>query len=114
MRDKRFNQAKHKVIRIPDEELNSISRATENQSFDVVINDGTGNRAAIGAFLANMVSPDGILIWDNSERYPDCQSIDQLKLSGWKTLEFYGLGPINAYATKTTILFRNNLPNALH
>ena len=55
-----------------------------------------------------------ILIWDNSERYPDCQSIDQLKLSVWKTLEFYGLGPINAYATKTTLLFRNNLPNALH
>jgi hypothetical protein len=96
--DKRFNVEKHQIIHIDNEDLTSISNQLENLVFDVVINDGSGDRAAIGDYLATKVSENGILIWDNSEREPDSKAIEQLKLKGWNALEFYGLGPINAYA----------------
>jgi len=106
--DKRFNVEKHQIIHIHNEDLISISNQLENLIFDVVINDGSGDRAAIGEYLATKVSENGILIWDNSEREPDRKTIEHLKLKDWKALEFYGLGPINAYAWKTTILYRTN------
>ncbi len=107
--DQRFNLENHKIIHIANEDLNSISKVLDNQLFDVVINDGAGERAIIGEYLTTKLKPNGIFIWDNSEREPDRQAIANLELSGWNTLEFYGLGPINAYAWKTTILFRNDL-----
>ena len=76
--------------------------------FDVVINDGSGDRASIGEYLASKVKEKGILVWDNSERKSDSNAIKHLKLNGWDTLEFYGIGPINAYAWQTTILYRSD------
>lgn len=107
--DERFNVEKHKIIHIFNEDLSSISNELENQLFDVVINDGSGDRSNISEYLATKVNENGILIWDNSEREPDSKAIEQLKLNGWNTLEFYGLGPINAYAWQTTILYRTNI-----
>ena len=106
--DPRFNVEKHQIIHIDNEDLSSISNQLGNLVFDVVINDGSGDRASIGEYLATKVSENGILIWDNSEREPESKTIEYLKLKGWNALEFYGLGPINAYALKTTILYRTN------
>ena len=107
--DERFNEKNHKITHIPDEDLDSISNELEDQLFEVVINDGYGDRASIGEYLATKVSENGILIWDNSERGPDSKVIEHLKLNGWNALEFYGIGPINAYAWQTTILYRTNI-----
>ena len=110
--DKRFNIKKHQIVHIPNEDLISISNVLENQLFDVVINDGSGDRAMIGEYLATKVRDNGIFVWDNSEREHDRKAIEHLKLNGWNALEFYGHGPINAYAWKTSILYRacvNNL-----
>jgi len=106
--DQRFDLEKHQIIHIPKEDLGSISKELNNQLFDVVINDGSGDRASIGEYLATKVNENGILIWDNSERESDDNAIKHLKLNGWDTLEFYGIGPINAYAWKTTILYKSN------
>jgi hypothetical protein len=105
----RFDKSLHKIIHIVDESIGSMSNILEEKMFDVVINDGTGDRARIGEYLAAKVKQNGILIWDDSERVPDRIAIENMKLNGWDALEFYGLGPINAYAWKTTILYRGNL-----
>lgn len=107
-RDQRFDMKKHKIIHIPKENLSSISRELDNQLFDVVINDGSGDRASIGEYLATKVAEKGMLIWDNSDRESDSNAIKHLKLNGWKSLEFYGIGPINAYAWRTTLLYRSD------
>ena len=102
----KFDNNIHEVIAIPIENRENIQRALGNRQFDVVINDGTGDRADLGSYLSTLVKEDGLLIWDNSDRGPDSIAIESLKLDGWKSLEFDGLGPINAYCTRTTILHR--------
>jgi hypothetical protein len=111
--DERFDVEKHKIIHIPKEDLKLIVDELENEFFDVVINDGSGDRASIGEYLATKVQEDGIIIWDNSERETDRKAIEHLKLNGWKALEFYGLGPINAYAWQTSILYRADIKSLL-
>ena len=111
--DERFDVEKHKIIHIPKEDLKLIVNELENEFFDVVINDGSGDRASIGEYLATKVQEDGIIIWDNSERETDKKAIEHLKLNGWKALEFYGLGPINAYAWQTSILYRADIKSLL-
>ena len=43
------------------------------------------------------------MIWDNSDRDEYHDGVNDLKLHGWKGIDFFGLGPINAYASQTTI-----------
>ena len=101
-----FNDELHEVIAIPHETQAIIDEVLGYRKFDVVINDGLGERADLGSYLSTRVNENGMLIWDNSDRESDASAIEILKLDGWKSLECFGLGPINAYCTKTTILHR--------
>ena len=102
----RFDRNHHEVITIPMENQEAISNALGDRLFDVVISDGLGDRRELGTYLSTRVKENGILIWDNSDRGPDNDAIEGLRQDGWKSLDFFGLGPINAYCTKITILHR--------
>lgn len=75
---------------------------------DIVIVDGKYRRECsehLVSFLKNGKWGGAILVFDNSDWYPE--TIKMLKLSlGWVQVDFHGFGPINNY-TWTTTMFIN-------
>jgi len=97
------------IVQIEEETPECISMTIGNQKFDVVINDGAGDRIQIADLLLESLKPSGIMIWDNSERSEYADKIHQIKNCGWKELVFSGLGPINAYASSTSIFYKDEI-----
>ena len=83
---------------------NAISRFP--QKFDIVIIDGRDRvncaRNSVGA-----LAPSGVIIWDNSDRDEYREGFLHLAEHGFRRLDFWGAGPINAYSWCTSILYRD-------
>jgi len=54
------------------------------------------------------LKPDGIIIFDNSERADYKQAIDLLTAKGFKRIDFWGIGPIIHEKTCTTVFYKQN------
>jgi precorrin-6B methylase 2 len=88
----------------------SLTRILGDRKFDVVINDGPGDRVSIHHMLIDYLTPNGFLVWDNSERETSAAAIDELTHQGWRCLHFDGMGPINAYSWRTSVLWKGSFP----
>jgi len=77
----------------------------ENE-FDVVIIDGR-QRAACALGAVHALTEAGVIIWDNAEREQYQEGQQQLMAQGFRRLDFHGLGPINSYASSTTVFYRD-------
>jgi len=89
-----------------------ITQHLEGQVFDVTINDGSVDRNICSQILIKHQKTEGLMVWDNSDRSEYLSGLDELKLSGWKPLDFFGLGPINAFASQTTVFTQSAIfPN---
>jgi hypothetical protein len=95
------------VQEIPDLNPSTLIPLLAGRTFDVVVNDGSGNRSDLAVVLSSVLVADGILIWDNSDRLEYAQGIEDLVSVGFKPLHFFGLSPISAYASKTTIFSKH-------
>ena len=95
------------VQEIPDLNPSTLIPLLEGKSFDVVVNDGSGNRSDLATVLASALSIDGLFIWDNSDRMEYAKGMQDLISAGFKPLHFFGLSPISAYASKTTIFSKH-------
>jgi predicted O-methyltransferase YrrM len=93
----------HLVSEISPLELSKFKDA----SFDLIVNDGDGDRVEIITEIQRLLSPKGVLVWDNSDRseYFDGKKI--LLDAGFHELKFTGMGPINAYSWITSIFYRS-------
>lgn len=91
------------VQEVQDLSPSTLSPLLYGKKFDVVVNDGAGNRSDLALILANVLAADGILIWDNSDRVEYQEGIQALLAEGFRALHFFGLSPISAFASKTTI-----------
>ena len=76
------------------------------RKFDVLHIDHSGDRAeAIHSFLPYL-SDNGIAIIDNSDR-AEYQDAFQFFIDlGYSRLDFFGIGPINAFCWQTTVFYR--------
>jgi hypothetical protein len=80
----------------------------KGKTFDIVVNDGLGDRVEALDLLNNHVTNSGLIIWDNTDRAEYATGISRLiALGGWKPLHFFGLVPINAFASQSTLFFRD-------
>ena len=78
----------------------------EPQSFDVVIVDGMAR--ALSAWLAaQYVKPDGIIVFDNSDRWQYNGAFRQLNAAGFRRVDFYGPGPVNRLEWCTSLFVRD-------
>ncbi len=84
--------------------------ATINQyegEFDVVVIDGRKRVECAQNSLAALKA-DGVIIWDNSEREKYQPGYDLLEKTGFRRIDFRGMGPIHSFAWSTSIFYRNN------
>lgn len=100
---------RHRLVTEGNTSPAALAQLLEDEKFDVVVNDGAGDRGSLALVLTHATNDDGLLVWDNSDRSSDRIAISQLNASGWRSLEFFGIGPINAYASKSTVLYRGHL-----
>lgn len=74
-------------------------------AFDLVVVDGRDRiNCAINALSA--LKPDGVIVWDNSERKRYEPGFEALAERGFKKLEFTGMCPMSTLKAETGIYYR--------
>jgi len=84
-----------------DDYVNAIREQPD--LFDVVIVDGRWRHACVEATM-DKVRDDGLIVLDNSDRYPKATRC--LRDSDRFQVDFSGFGPVNNYAWTTSIFLR--------
>ena len=75
--------------------------------FDVIIIDSIKYRYAVIDNALIKLKPGGIIIFDNSDWYPN--SCQKLRDHGFNQIDFHGFGPVNGYTWTTSLFFQNNI-----
>ena len=96
-------QGKWQIQHVKDIDLGSVESILPIKRFDIVVNDGLGDRNAAVELLNKFVKEEGLAVWDNSDRVEYREALLEFQGTKWKKLEFFGLGPVNAYCSQTTV-----------
>jgi hypothetical protein len=75
--------------------------------FDIVVIDGR-DRVNCTINCIDALKPDGVVIWDNSDRPEYEEGYSFLYNNGFKKLEFIGMCPVINFKTETSIFYREN------
>jgi|NOAtaT_7_FD_contig_123_15036_length_2841_multi_5_in_1_out_0_2 hypothetical protein len=78
-----------------------------NQTFDIIVIDGR-DRVNCAKNSLEALRENGVIIWDNSDRKRYREGYSYLIQSGFRRLDFEGLGPINNNKWCTSIFYRSN------
>lgn len=73
--------------------------------FHIVVIDGRERIECARHSLAAL-DPRGVIVWDNADRAQYAEGYAILARAGFKRLDFWGMGPINAQAWSTAIFYR--------
>jgi len=73
--------------------------------FDIIVIDGRDRINCARNALAAL-KPDGVILWDNSDRDEYRLGYELLERNGFRRLDFAGMGPLNAYQWTTSIFYR--------
>ncbi len=95
----------HKLL-VESDKYSSEILNYENE-FDIVIIDGR-ERVKCTLNSIKALKPDGIIIFDNSERQQYKRAYDYLKDSGFKRIDFKGHAPIIHAETQTTVFYKDD------
>ena len=74
--------------------------------FHVIVVDGW-DRNDCAQTASHALQPDGVVVWDNSERPEYDAGIAELMAAGFRRIDFTGLGPINAHPWRTTLFYKS-------
>lgn len=77
----------------------------QNNQFNIVIIDGR-DRVNSVRYSLEKLTEDGILIFDNSELSQYKDAIDLLSINNFKQINFWGISPITAHNTCTSVFYR--------
>lgn len=75
--------------------------------FDVIIIDGR-DRINCVKYSLKALKPDGVIIWDNSDRAEYQEGYDLLRKNGFKKIEFVGMCPVVNIKTETAVFYRRD------
>lgn len=83
------------------------SEISHHGTFDIVIVDGR-RRAECAHSILTALKPDGIIVWDDSDRsdFLDCKEI--FTNHHFREIQFKGLAPIGVNFRQTSILYRSD------
>jgi hypothetical protein len=80
---------------------------TDNTLYNIVVVDGR-KRVKCASYAVDFLTPDGVLILDNSEREWYQPAKDLMEARGFKRLDFKGMGPIISYEFCSSVFYREN------
>lgn len=80
--------------------------AEANERYQIIIVDGR-QRVECVLFAADYLSPDGVVILDNSEREIYREARTFLQQRGFRSLDFFGMTPIISDESCTTVFYRD-------
>ena len=79
----------------------------EGGGFDIIVIDGR-ERVWCAERCLDALRPGGVIVWDNSERERYAPGLQALADAGFRSVDFDGMGPINTYGWRTTVLYRDD------
>jgi predicted O-methyltransferase YrrM len=83
----------------------SASIGDYGRIFDIVVVDGR-DRVNCAKKSVLGLKPDGVVVWDNSDREEYREGYDFLSANGFRRVDFSGMGPINANGWMTSVFYR--------
>lgn len=86
-----------------DEYINEVWRA--DKKYHIIIVDGRRRSECLLA-SASALKEDGVVILDNSEREEYQKAIEVVKVQGYKKLDFWGIAPVAANNTCTSVFYK--------
>ena len=75
------------------------------ETFDIIVVDGR-DRVECAKNSLQALKPNGVIIWDNSDRPEYEAGYEFLLNKGFKRIDFSGFGPINSRAWCTSVFYR--------
>jgi len=78
-----------------------------SNQFDVIVIDGR-DRVNCAKNSLEALRPDGVIVWDNSDRESYEEGYSFLRQHGFRRVDFEGLGPINAVTWCTSVFYRTS------
>lgn len=97
------------VSHIPLEEDGDYCRAAlrVQDEIDILVIDGR-DRVNCARRSLEALRPNGVVIWDNTERRRYRPGYEHLAQQGFRRIEFRGLGPVNAVPWETSVFYRRD------
>jgi hypothetical protein len=92
----------------PDDVDGKYARAGEAGShapYDIIVIDGR-DRMNCAILSLDLLAPEGVILWDNSERRDGRLGRSALEERGFRHLKFVGMGPKLARVWETTVYYR--------
>lgn len=77
------------------------------KKFDIIIIDGR-ERVNCSINAINALKPEGVIIWDDTDRTSYKKGYDILLENGFKRIEFIGMKPLGLTPACTSIFYRSN------
>jgi len=77
-----------------------------DRPFTVIAIDSMKHRYNAALNAINKVAPGGVIIFDNSDWYPN--SCQLLRDAGFSQVDFHGFGPVNGYTWTTSVFFKDS------
>lgn len=74
-------------------------------NFDIIVIDGR-EQIECCKYAMQALTPNGIIVWDNSDRDIYQEGYDYLMNQGFKRLDFWGIGPMSTTGWCTSIFYR--------
>jgi hypothetical protein len=82
-----------------------LAAIESGRKFQIVSIDGR-NRVLCARTCPDVLSDDGVVVWDNTDREKYQPGIDFLKAAGFHQVDFWGLGPTVNVRWCTSVFFR--------
>ena len=78
----------------------------EKESFDVIVVDGMA-RNLTAWLAAQYIKPDGVIVFDNSDRWQYNGGYKMLNAAGFRRIDYYGPGPVNRQEWCTSLFVKD-------
>ena len=86
----------------------AVAPLLNGKTFDVLVIDHSGDRTTAVIDYLPFLSETGYVIFDNSDRPEYQEGLHALIDAGFSKLDFFGLGPINAYGSQTSFFYKDS------
>lgn len=84
----------------------SKTAVSSGRTFQMIIVDG---RDRVNCFTASLdaLTPDGVMVLDDSERTEYAEALNRAELAGFKRIDFWGFAPGLMYKKATSVFYRS-------